>query len=315
MERFKSTDPGEYIDLINTFEIKKREVVPLCLDPNKEKRSITMCVPLSLKELVQEERGFSLKDAIERSRYSNQMKFLEKQLKMRIDSDLIESFFDKPVKNTVHHIKSLLRKPTLKGCKAIVMVGGFSESAVLQNAIRNEIPSMKIVIPREAGLAVLKGATIFGFDPTAITERVCTYTYGTNVTHKYSAETCHHRYDKREKDKNGEMRCYNIFAIHARAGQVVKLGEELSPFSYTPITEDQEGLDVFIYRSKDQEPELVTDPGCEKIGYLSVPLPHMSVDTETAVSTSFLFGGTEILVKCTINVNGKFFEKRIDFLS
>ena len=243
------------------------------------------------------------------------MKFMEKQMKMKIDSDLIESFFDKPVENTVQHIKSLIREPTLEGCKAIVMVGGFSESAVLQNAIRNEIPSMKIVIPPEAGLAVLKGATIFGFDPTAITERVCTYTYGTAATHKYSAETCHHRYDKREKDKNGEMRCYNIFYIHARAGQVVKLGEELSPLPYTPITEDQEVICFTIYRSKDKEPELVTDLGCEKIGYLEVPIPHKSVDKKRKVSASFLFGGTEILVKCTINVNGKFFEKRIDFLS
>ena len=52
MESFKSTEAGEDIDLISDFEIKKREVVPLCRVPKKEKRSITMRVPPSLKELV-----------------------------------------------------------------------------------------------------------------------------------------------------------------------------------------------------------------------------------------------------------------------
>ena len=102
-------------------------------------------------------------------------------MKMKIDSDLIESFFDKPVENTVQHIKSLLREPSLRRCKTIVMVGGFSESAILQNATRKQIQSMKIVIPIEAGLAVLKGAAIFGFDHTVITERICKYTYGTSI--------------------------------------------------------------------------------------------------------------------------------------
>jgi hypothetical protein len=49
------------------------------------------------------------------------------------------------------------------------MVGGFSECELVQDAIRDKIgTSMKLIIPVEAGLAVLKGAVLFGLQPIRI---------------------------------------------------------------------------------------------------------------------------------------------------
>jgi hypothetical protein len=42
------------------------------------------------------------------------------------------------------------------------MVGGFSESTILQEHIKKGFPDKNLFIPKEAGLAVLKGAVIFG---------------------------------------------------------------------------------------------------------------------------------------------------------
>jgi activator of 2-hydroxyglutaryl-CoA dehydratase len=49
------------------------------------------------------------------------------------------------------------------------MVGGFSECELVQDAIRDKIgTSIKLIIPVEAGLAVLKGAVLFGHQPKSV---------------------------------------------------------------------------------------------------------------------------------------------------
>lgn len=42
------------------------------------------------------------------------------------------------------------------------MVGGFSECEIVQDAIRKAFPECRVVVPHEAGLAVLIGAVLFG---------------------------------------------------------------------------------------------------------------------------------------------------------
>jgi hypothetical protein len=53
------------------------------------------------------------------------------------------------------------------------MVGGFSESPMLRNAVETAFPNRTLIIPEEAGLAVLKGAVLFGFEPRIISTRIC----------------------------------------------------------------------------------------------------------------------------------------------
>lgn len=50
------------------------------------------------------------------------------------------------------------------------MVGGFSESPFMQAAFLNAFSDKRVIVPEEAGLAVLKGAVMFGHEPCAILE-------------------------------------------------------------------------------------------------------------------------------------------------
>jgi molecular chaperone DnaK (HSP70) len=54
------------------------------------------------------------------------------------------------------------------------MVGGFSESPIMQSAIKEAFSTKKVIIPDEAGLAVLKGAVMYGHKPQTISVRVST---------------------------------------------------------------------------------------------------------------------------------------------
>lgn len=49
-----------------------------------------------------------------------------------------------------------------------MLVGGFSESEVVQSIFKDSFPKNNVLIPMEAGVAVLKGAVIYGFDSSIV---------------------------------------------------------------------------------------------------------------------------------------------------
>ncbi|XP_060570705.1 heat shock 70 kDa protein 12A-like [Ruditapes philippinarum] len=193
------------------------------------------------------------------------------------------------------------------------MVGGFSESPMLQENVRSTFQDLKVVIPDEAGLVVLKGAVIFGHQPTTITERICKFTYGKNITHK-KRKSCKHPETRVEKDDNGDLRCHDIFDIHAKAGQSVKLDEEQPEIISKPVTDDQTKITFKIYASTSTNPQLTTEDGCSLIGKLTVPISDTSSGRDHEFGTSFIFGGTEIVVKVVDKDSGEVMLKSVDFL-
>lgn len=87
---------------------------------------------------------------------------------MRIDIDLYQSFFDPVNEKIVHCIREILSKAEVIETKVILMVGGFSECEIVQDAIRKAFPECRVVVPHQAGLDVLIGAVLFGHSLTNI---------------------------------------------------------------------------------------------------------------------------------------------------
>lgn len=50
------------------------------------------------------------------------------------------------------------------------MVGGFSESPITLDVVKNAFPTKRVIVPEEAGLAVLKGAVLFGHQSNSVLE-------------------------------------------------------------------------------------------------------------------------------------------------
>lgn len=72
----------------------------------------------------------------------------------------------------------MFQSPKLIDVKKILMVGGFSESCIFQEALRDAFPNCQVVVPEEAGLAVLRGAVLLGFYSGTKPCRVSRHTYG-----------------------------------------------------------------------------------------------------------------------------------------
>ncbi|XP_053400546.1 heat shock 70 kDa protein 12A-like [Mercenaria mercenaria] len=302
---FKEEHMDDYIDLLRTFEVKKRDISP------QQSTKVTFRIPPSLAETILEATDLTIKERILSSEYRDQVSY--QSGKLRVDADVTRTFFQKAIDSIIRHISSLMQKQSARNCQAILMVGGFSESNVLQDAIRNKFGSgMKIIIPEGAGLAVLKGAVIFGHRPSTIAERICKYTYGEALSHETS-ENCKHP-PTITRNFEGVTYCINLFAKHVTVGQTVKLEEEQKEKYSFPVSDTQTGICYDIYTSASADPIFVTEPGCVKIGRFIIPISDTTLGRKRKFGCKFIFGGTEVAVKVEDKATGEVHIQTVDFL-
>jgi hypothetical protein len=295
----------DYIDLLRTFEVKKRDA------SLGQSDKVTFRIPPSFADTIKDATGLSIKDKIISSSFKRKVTYVSG--KLRVDVEIARSFYTKSVDSIVEHLASLLKERINIGCTAIVMVGGFSESNILQDAVKRTFGRRyNVIIPDGAGLAVLKGAVIFGHRPSTISERICKYTYGQSIFHETNRH-CYHPPTKTEWI-DGILHCDDIFMKHITIGQTVKLGDAQMEVITRPTSADHTFIEIEIYASKSPNPYLATEPGCIKIGHFKKHIPDTSLGTDRKIGTMFIFGDTEIAVKTEDKQTGKIQIHSIDFL-
>ena len=300
MEEFRSKHTGEYIELFRDFEMKKRTT------NTTEQTRVTIRMTGTLPEFYEKMKSKPFKQAIQESRYSKSMK--RQGDKLRITPSFFEQFFSAACTGIIDFLLDLFTKPHLKDIGTILMAGGFSESPILQRHIKRVFPKHRIVIPNEPGLAVLKGAVLFGHNPSIISERIAKYWYGIASFAKFNPSI--HKVEKKNKDY-----CDDIFDICVRRGTRSKLQESQSKGPYKPNRDDQQTMDFDIYVSDSIRPPMyVTDKDCYYLGTLPVDLPKVKKGKERSVYLNFIFGGTELHIQATNNINKDVTRATFDFL-
>ena len=284
---------GDYIELLRDFEIKKRK----CGIRNDSNPMITLKVPVTFADECENTLGKDLTTLTNQSRFSNH--FFWKSDKVRIDLPTFEGFFQPACDKIVKHISELFKSPNVKSVKKILMVGGFSESRLLQDAIRKAFPDCQVIVPQEAGLAVLRGAVVFGYNPKAIESRFAQYSYGIGTNVEFDPNK--HR-ESKKKVIDGKEYCTDVFDRHVKKREELITGEIQSRESYSPLTQQQKQVGFKIYHTKDDETPLYID-GCENIGSFSVPVPK-GEEKDRSVTVELSFGDTELTAKATVVKTG-----------
>lgn len=78
--------------------------------------------------------------------------------------------------------EELMVKPEVRGVRFLFLVGGFAESPMLQKAVQRALGrSCRIIIPHDVGLTILKGAVLFGLDPTVVSSECFLVVRGSNT--------------------------------------------------------------------------------------------------------------------------------------
>ncbi|XP_060555962.1 heat shock 70 kDa protein 12B-like, partial [Ruditapes philippinarum] len=303
-EKFKLEDKEDWLDMQREFESLKQQTVV-----NSEiKRG--MKIPSFLIDLYNQNSQLDLCASLAWSQYAGLIAL--KRDKMMISNKVLKQLFDPSVTKTVGHLKSVLSDGSLKDVRLLLMVGGYSESPVLQHAVKEALPGIKVVTPVDASSVVLRGALIYGHTPTSISERILKYTYGTNYAPIFIEGV--HPESKRFKAKDGSIRCNDVFSKLVTTGQIVKTGETQITRTYYTLSSDQKAMLCTIYASEREDPVYIDDDGCFEIGLLRIEFDEENNTSQREVSLSMLFGGTEIIVEVEDKYTGKKKITSVDFL-
>ncbi|XP_052795749.1 heat shock 70 kDa protein 12A-like isoform X2 [Mya arenaria] len=310
MRDFKKNNMEDAIDLHREFELRKRSVK---MDSG-ETTSMAIKIPVALYELYEDKHGKRLRDDMKNSPKfkSYRDKITCTADKMKINIDLMKTFFKRPLEDLVEHIRDILGELPVRGTRTFIVVGGFAESNMVQEYLRSKFPNMKVIIPFDAGLAVLKGAVIFGHAPVVITSRVCPRTYGMAVSKLYVEGQ--YPEDKAETDISQRKIVRNVFHKYMQVGQPTKVGQSITSLPLS-VRAGQQQARVRIFASKNSCPCFVTDEGCSYLGEILVDVPEMEFDEGGTIEVQMTFGGTELHVEALEKKSKQMYKSRFDFLS
>lgn len=303
MEVVENRYREDYITILNEFEIKKRGISPN-LDAN-----IVVRLPSVVADTFQNINKERLdNNSVLPKKYIGKVKYTRD--KMRVDPSVVKGFFEETCNQICaiagEHLGNI---ESAHDCDInnIIMVGGFSESKVLQDKVRKKFPGKRLIIPEEAGLAVLKGAVLYGHDPSMIVARVCKKTYGICAFRNFEPAL-----DKAEKRfvHEANVLCKDRFSIHARKGQKFETGTVVGTNKYVPSDPGATEMQIDVYVSDRDEPRYVDEGDSRRVGQMRVPLGNRNGQKEVLIQ--FVFGDTELGV--VAEVNGKKTRGKFDFL-
>ncbi|WAR27210.1 HS12A-like protein, partial [Mya arenaria] len=162
IDAFKRCYMDDYIFMIRDFEMKKRGV-----DPLKSDKLVIFRVSAMLPKLIKNPGAKKIYEAITDTPFDSTV--LIQGDKLKVDLSVVTTFFKAQIDAIVDHVSNIIEQSTIGGIEAIILVGGFSNCSLLQQAIKSRFVSNTIIILNEPYLAVLKGAVIFGHKPELIT--------------------------------------------------------------------------------------------------------------------------------------------------
>ncbi|CAL9694221.1 unnamed protein product [Knipowitschia caucasica] len=318
IQSFKAKRPAAWVDLSIAFEARKRTAAP------GRANALNISLPFSFIDFYKRHRGHSVEAALRRSSM-NIVKWSSQGM-LRLTQEAMHELFQPTIQNIVRHIEELLRRPEVQGVHFLFLVGGFAESPMLQKAIQRSVGRCcRVIIPHDVGLTILKGAVLFGLDPSVIRVRRCPLTYGVGVLNRF-VEGRHPRDKLLLKD--GRQWCTDILDRFVCVDQSVALGEVVRR-SYTPARVGQKKIIINIYCSCCDDAVYVTDPGVSKCGTITLELPANSAlpcprtaglppatpPQRREIRATMQFGDTEIKVTAVDVLTNLSVRASVDFLS
>lgn len=282
MNKFKTCHTIQYLELCSSFESVKRNIT------RHQTKMVNITIPINCLDELNPSSG-NFDQMLQKSEYADRISVAES--KMRLNPEFAKSLFSKSIDKLVSAITGILHKQTVSSISAILLVGGFSESKLVQFYIGKEFPNTRLIIPKDPTVAVLKGAVLFGHRPDIVTTRVTQCSYGRKIKPIFNPKI-HEK--SRKVEIEGEPRCDGVFELLIKSGTSVPIGKTVSK-SYHTVSKYQEDIRVALYRSSNDNSKYVDEEDCCLVGECIVPVLKPS-DRRRDVAVHFEFGDTEIYV-------------------
>ncbi|KAK3594433.1 hypothetical protein CHS0354_000255 [Potamilus streckersoni] len=256
---FKTQHRHEWIQLEDTFEGKKREFL------NKE--GLITLIPISSKfrESYANTKTKRLHETFE-NLYHGKFCFDENKDTIVISREKMQDYFDFILNHIKDHIDILLK--AVPGVKSILLVGGLADSKVVSNSIKSTYSNLRVIVPKDAAFAILRGALIYRWNSDIILNRISPYTYGVDAMERFNPK----RHPKEKiVEVNGRQMVKDTFQKHIVKGQNFSVGEKSKGRHYT-LNVHQGVVRVVwnIFRSDSFDPVFCSE--CDHIGSMYVDI-------------------------------------------
>ncbi|KAH3779785.1 hypothetical protein DPMN_157591 [Dreissena polymorpha] len=179
-----------------------------------------------------------------------------------------------------------------------MLVGGFAESTYVQGKIRRELPELRLVVPEDAGLAVLKGAVIYGHNPSLVVSRIMPYTYGMGGLETFDPKT---HFGRDKINKGGRWYVYDWFKIFVKVNEHINVNHRVTH----SVSPSHPMLVCAVYRTVLLGPKFTTDKECELLGQLVMRVREDIPLQDQIYDVTFMFGDTELLVTVKDTTTGR----------
>ena len=229
---FIKQNPEEWYDIQLSFEQAKANAKP-------EATTISFKLPLPLFEFMTE-RKMNLQDTI--NGQSGRGVSVKKG-RLIIKMDTMRSLFEPTIRQIIDKTTEMLNCDLQEvDFNEIFLVGGFASSTLLQSQMKLKFPNKRLSVPKDAQAAVVKGAVIYGCNPSKIT-RIAKKTYGVKTFGDFVPEN----HSERKKIRlAGDTLCQDLFM------PVVQKAEVLEPGTHgyvivNPVVPHAKFVDVEFY--------------------------------------------------------------------
>ena len=209
------------------------------------------------------------------------------------------------VDDIVKFMDSVLKEPQLQDCKLIYLVGGFANSFFVQKAVNRAAAARgaEVLTPKEAQVCILKGAVLFGHNPTEVSARIARYTYGQDEATVFDP-------DIHDPNKirvfEGVQYSYPLFRTIIERGTEIRVGQTIESQLW-PVEDEQTEMKLkfYVLDGLPAEVQYADAPNVRKIATRVVlPMPDTTKRDNRPVDASYRFGGTEIEVELCDNESG-----------
>lgn len=287
IQDFINRHPVSWLELMKSFEAKKR-----AFNPSRHHAS-NISLPFSFIEHFRKRTRKTAEQAI--LAFGHEAVQWSSQGMLRLLTPAMIQLFEPVVNTIVKHIHRIISHPDVGTPDYLFLVGGFAESPVLQQAIQDAFSSsIKVIIPQEVSLSILKGAVLFGLDPSLVHLRRSVLTYGVGCLHKF--DPGRHPPEKRVV-KDGLEWCTDVFDTFVFSGQPIPHGHSITR-CYNLARSGLQSTVITLFASEKDSVHFVTDSGVRKIGEVRLNMPGTARGrSQRELRMTMTFGDTEISVK------------------
>ncbi|RIB29168.1 hypothetical protein C2G38_2057357 [Gigaspora rosea] len=236
----------------------------------------------------------------------------ENEWMIELDFESVKEMFDPTIDKIIKLINNqLLDLPNRRKCKAMFLVGGFSESPYLIKRVREKFQGRvpTIAFPRQPIAAVVKGAVKYGLNMGAVESRVLKWTYGVEI--KVNFDIRNDPIRLRTNDNSIWK-----FDTLARRGTQVNVNETFQK-EYVPINADQKLAIFRVFITKERNPTYIKENGMngmKVLGTLRVNLSKMPYrGRDRPVEFSLTFGTMEIKATAKNKLTNEEYHVKFDY--